>query len=378
MVQKMKKNRSHGIDRYEKKVIKDNIHWNCNKMDSFDKTFNFVISAREPGKSTVLNTKLFKKLKHNHARCLIIRRRPVDITEGYINSIATTINKFLPPHQRITFYFNKGDMKAGQVDIYLDPAHTELFGRVQALNIPSERAKSNFIKNVAIILYDEFIPNDTKAYLPKEVQNFYDVYSTYYREFKGHLKCYFSGNPYTIFNPFFSKMNICISDIKPGAFLVGEDYVLDFPVITPELRAYILNKNPLYKFDDEYTNYALNGIAINDAKYNIVPKKPNPYYKLKHVFRIGGTYLYVWRQASNISGSTGYCDKFWIETSKKLTKTNKKIYAVDFDNLIQNTQLVTKDVKVIMQQLKWSVAHRNIGFQNVDAAVLVENLYTVI
>lgn len=350
-------------------------------MDSFDKTFNFVISAREPGKSTVLNTKIFKKFKHKHTRCLIIRRRPVDITEGYINSIATTINKFLPPHKRIAFFFNKGDMKAGQVDIYLDAKKTQLFGRVQALNIPSERAKSNFIKNVGMILYDEFIPNDTKAYLPKEVQNFWDVYSTYYREYKGHLKCYFSGNPYTVFNPFFSKLNIPISEIKPGAFLVGEEYVLEFPLISKELREYILTKNPLYKFDDEYTNYALNGIAINDVKYNIVPHKPNPYYKLKHIFRVGGTYLLVWRQPQTQRfDNVIVCkaDKFWIETCKHPPKTNKKIYAIDFDNLVQDTQLVTKDVKILMQTLKWSVAHRNIGFQNIDAAVLIENLYTVI
>ena len=64
-------------------------------------------------------------------------------------SIARTINKFLPVHKRITLYFNKGDLTKGQADVYLDEKKTELFFRIQALSLPSERAKSNMIPDVA-------------------------------------------------------------------------------------------------------------------------------------------------------------------------------------------------------------------------------------
>lgn len=369
---------NHQINKYDKAIRKDFLHWNCRRMDSYRKTWNFTVSAREPGKSTKLDWKLYQNFVHKHERCLIIRRRPVDLTEGYVNSIAATINKFLPVHRRIQFYFNKGDLKTGQCDIYLDIKKTKLFGRVQALNIPSERAKSNFIPRVSTILYDEFIPNDTKAYLPKEVQNFLDIYSTYYREYSGHLRCYFSGNPYTIFNPFFAYLGIPINEIKPGAFLVGEDYVLDFPVISKGLREYILAKNPLYKFDTEYTQYALNGIALNDAKYVILPRKPR-FFKLKYVFRAGGQYLYVWKEPDfTLYGGFDFHAKYWIEARKKPLKTGKKTYAVDFDNLVQDTTLVTGQVKIITQGLKSAVAQRKVSYGSVDAAVLIENIYTVI
>lgn len=369
---------NHQIDAYSKKIKKDFLHWNCRRMDSYRKTWNFTVSAREPGKSTKFDWKLYQNFVHRHERCLIVRRRPVDMTEGYVRSIASTINKFLPVHKRIQFYFNKGDLNRGQCDLYLDAKRTKLFGRVQALNIPSERAKSNFIPNVSSILYDEFIPNDTHAYLPKEVQNFLDVYSTYYREFKGHLRCYFSGNPYTIFNPFFSYLNIPINEIKPGAFLVGEDYILDFPVISKELREYILSKNPLYKFDSEYTQYALNGIALNDAKYQINSNKPR-HYKLKYVFRAGGMFIYVWKQPDfSIYGGFDHSCKYWIEARKKPLKTGKKTYAVDFDNLVQDTTLVTTGIKSITSGLKNAVASRKVTYASVDAAVLMENIYSVI
>lgn len=365
---------NHVIDIRKKKVIADNIHWNCDKVDSYDKIYNFCVSARGTAKTTKICRKIWKEYQHRHNHSLILRRRPVDMTPGYVNSIALTINKFLPVHKRIRLYFSKGDLQQGQADVFLDAKKTKLFFRIQALSIPSERAKSNIISDVSTIWFDEFIPNKTNQYLNDEVMLFKDLYGTYSREFAKYehktTKCWFTGNPYTIFNPFFVYLNIPLLQIKPGTFLVGKNYVLDFPIISDELKAFILKTNPTLLEDDEYTQYALNGIAINDTKYKIGPKPFD--FKLKHVFRIGGTYLLCWKD--NMTTNL-FKDKWYIQSSPNEPNTNKTIYTVNFDDLIQNTELLVGDVKVALAGLKQAIARRDITYSSVDAGVLIENIY---
>ncbi len=339
------------------------------KVDSYNKVWNYCISARGTAKSTKIAWKVYKNYVHHHNHTLILRRRPVDITPGYINSISLMINKFLPCHKRIQLYYNKGDLQQGQADLYLDKKHTILFARIQALSIPSERSKSNLIPDVNLIWFDEFIPNKTNQYLPDEVSNFLDVYGTYSRESRTVTKCWFTGNPYTIYNPFLVYHNIDLSKVRAGAFLVGKDYVLDFPIISQELKELILKQNPTYKEDDEYTQYALEGIAMHDTKYKLGKKPFN--YKLIYVFRVGGNYLSCWKTQEY----SVYKDKWFIEDSKKKPNTSKTIYAIDFDNLVQHTNLITREVRQVMFMLKEAIARRQVMYSSVTSAVLIENLY---
>ena len=368
---------NHIIDVRKKKIKSDNIHWNCDRVDSYNKVWNICVSARGTAKTTKLCKKMYKDYVHNHNHWLVLRRRPIDITPGYVNSIAITINKFLPVHKRIRLYFSKGDLEQGQADIYLDKNKTKLFFRIQALSIPSERAKSNMIPDVSNIWFDECIPNKANAYLPNEVQLFRDVYGTYSREFDKYetkfTKVWLTGNPYTLFNPFFSYLKIDLSKIQPGCLLVGKNYVFEFPKISGELRAFILKTNPDLLEDDEYVNYALNGIVFNDQKYKIEKKKPFG-YKLKYVFRIGGTYLLCWKDNLNIDMNR---DKWYIQEDKDFT-TSRKVYSVDFDNLIQGTQLFTRDIKIIMTGLKHAIGRRAVTYNSINSAVLIESIYKVL
>lgn len=369
---------NHLINPRKKRLYADNIHWNCDKLDSVNKIYNICVSARGTAKTTKYCRKMYKEFTHWHTHWLILRRRPVDITVGYVNSIAITINNFLPVHKRIRLYFNKGDLNQGQADVYLDEKRTKLFFRIQALSIPSERAKSNMIEDVSGIWFDEFIPNKPNQYLTDEVNLFRDVYGTYSREFKKYdgrrfTKCYFTGNPYTLFNPFFSYLQIDLSQIKPGCFLIGKKYALDFPIITPELREFILKTNPDLEENDDYVQYALNGVVMNDMKYKINKKRPFN-YKLKYVFRIGGTYLLCWKDNDIINMLR---DKWYIEENKTFD-TSRKIYSIDFDNLIQGTCMLTRDIKIVLIGLKEGIGRRAVTYSNVNAAVLIESLYKTI
>lgn len=369
---------NHQINPRTKRLRPDKIHWNCDKIDSFDKIYNLCISARGTAKTTKLCMKMWKQYTHWHTHWLILRRRPVDITEGYVRSIGYTINNFLPPHKRIQLYFNKGDLGQGQADVYLDKAKTKLFFRIQALSIPSERAKSNMIPDVSTIWFDECIPNRPNQYLTDEVQNFRDVYGTYSREFKKYdgrrtTKVWLTGNPYTLFNPFFSYLQIDLSQIKPGCLLVGKKYCLEFPVVNKELKQFILRTNPDLDDDDEYVQYALNGIVLNDMKYKVDKHRPFN-YRLKYVFRVGGTYLLCWKDNDQVNMLR---DKWYIEENRNFD-TSRRIYSIDFDNLIQGTCMLTRDIRVVLMGLKEGIGRRAVTYSNVNAAVLIESLYKAI
>ena len=93
----------------------DNLHYSFRAIDGHDKPYNFVISAREPGKSTMfMLTKHYFAWKKDFAPLLYLVRNIVEITEGLITTIQDVIiNKFtvvicsLPVKQIINLLSNE-------------------------------------------------------------------------------------------------------------------------------------------------------------------------------------------------------------------------------------------------------------------------------
>ena len=56
----------------------------------------------------------------------------------------------------------------------------------------------------------------------------------------------------------------------------------------------------------------------------------------------------------------------------------KKIYAADFDNLIDGSKLIMSNDKIKLQILKQSIATRNVIFADTNAAFMVEMLYQLL
>lgn len=57
---------NHVIDIRKKKLIADDIHWNCDKVDSYNKMWNICVSARGTAKTTKLCRKMWKDYEHHH------------------------------------------------------------------------------------------------------------------------------------------------------------------------------------------------------------------------------------------------------------------------------------------------------------------------
>lgn len=352
---------------------KDKLHFNFRRVDSYNKVFNFVISEREAGKSTAVIMKAYRAFKKKHKTTLIIKRLIADITETYIVDFGKVINKFQPKDKQVELEFKKGSIKEGVVDVFIAGKH---FIRIIALSNPMSRFKSTMIKDPAMVIFDEFICNNRagEKYIENEAFKFKEIYNTYQRECRGILKCYFLGNPYSLYNPYFSDLNVDTLQLRPGAFIVGPNYIISCYRIKEELRQAILKRNPLYQFDEAYKRYAFDGLAVNDSNFIINPVRPEKFY-LRYTFRLNNKYLTIW---SNNSEDNYWQDcKYYIECAEPVNQS-RKMFAIDFNNLVANTNLITPTVRILFGRLKQAIAMRNVVFNNIEAGYLTEELYTAI
>lgn len=309
----------------------------------------------------------------------MLRRNIVDITETYITDLQDTINDFLPESQKVKFEFKMGDIKQGIVDVKVNGRP---FCRFMALSCPKARIKSLRYDDPAYIIMDEFIVDNRNGekYLADEANKFKELYNTFLRFATKHghrLKCYFCGNPYSVYNPYYIWLGIDMSQIKPGAFIVGSNYAIECYKLKPELKEWILSHNPLYEFDDSYTRYAFGGQAINDQTFNIIAKEPEG-YKLKYIFRLQNKYLHVYHKAMDRVRVTDQdWGKYWI-CDKDSYQGSKNVIAIDFNNLVDGTQLATSEIKIITWRLKQCIAKRDVSYSSIAAGYLTEAIYSII
>ena len=102
------------------------------KMDGHGKTWNFIISEREAGKSCLLWKKVYNAFRREGKPSIIMRRFQSDINEAYIDSIEYIINKFT--NSGVKFEYKKAEMnQGGQMDLRLND---KVFCRLVGLNTP--------------------------------------------------------------------------------------------------------------------------------------------------------------------------------------------------------------------------------------------------
>lgn len=351
----------------KKRIKLDKIHYQIRKLDSYNKKFNFIISPRCLGKSTVLWRKAYKKFKQTDLPVLVIRRYIADITDTYIHAAENTINKFLEEEKRIQFKYIKGSID-GHVDIFINDKH---FARIIALNTKESRLKSSECPTT-FMMFDEFICNNlSESYLKDECNKFNSLYTTYSRAHAeifddAYEKVYFAGNPYSVMNPYMSSLiKVDLYDIKPGCFLVGSNYIIDCPSLSDELVQWCIDHG-LWDpdVDDEYNRYAFGGEAINDRNIRIVKTQPNGYY-LKYAFAINRKLLGVYKNGTD----------YWCALIKETSKT---IISVDFDNLMTDAKMISTDMRINMSVLKRDIQRNLFTYQSVEAGYLLQSIYTIL
>ena len=359
----------------------DNIHYNTTKIDGPQKPFRCAISEREAGKSTRW-LQLYDYNYMNDRTILVLRRQIADVTETYVNDVENIINKF--SYVPVKLIFKKGDLTNGIIDVYVAEYekiddkivyyNKRLFFRVVGMSNPMSRIKSLMLPNIKYIFFDEFICNMRlgEKYLKEEAFKFKEIYNTFQRECEDGLICYFFGNPYSLYNPYFEWWGVDTRKIRPGAYINGKNYTIECYQLLPELREKILERNPLYQFDDSYRKYAFHGLAINDSNIFIC-KKPN-ITKLRYVFKISNEYIGVYNvpgpQNPNQPYIHYYCEKIkWNPEYRRIA------LCFDLSDSEKNACMFMNYQKAYTEQFKFAIATNRIGYKDVATSYLIEYLY---
>ena len=366
----------------------DDLHFSWDQTLSHNKTWNFVVSERENGKSVDSWVKLYNAFFYCESPSVVLRRRIADMTSAYIDDIASLLNKFLKEEHQIQLLYLKGDVGSGIADIRVAPAGEKvsyqaaknypIFFRIIGLSTPMNRIKSMMLKNIAYFFVDEFLANvrGGERYLTgDEFFLIKEIYTTYNREAKRPIRILCAGNPYSVYCPLFSGLGVDSSKIKPGSFLVGPNYVINCYQTPEKLRQYILAHNPMYEFDDSYRRYAFGGEAINDANIRIVKREPRA-FKMRWVFKLGKDFLSIHMGTSDKSIKEPY--RFWVckHSSDWLEKVSKrrKIVAFSYADLIEGVIKWTPEQHRTFSTLKEAMARRQVVYNVVDASYMLEDI----
>lgn len=349
----------------------DNLHIDSEigKMDGYGKTWNFIISEREAGKSCLLWKKVYNAFKREDRPSIIMRRFQSDINEAYIESIKFIINKFTG--MNIDFDYKKTEIKqGGQLDLRLN---NKIFCRLVGLNTPLSRLKQSIIPNVKYFMNDEFICSRRRGerYLKDEAFIVKELYTTYRRESQSSPKIYMFGNPYSKYTPYFIDKKIPTNKLKPGTILSENDWCVWLYTIKPELKERILKENPLYEFDDSYRRYAAFGESIEDDNIRIEPNQPNN-FRLEYVLKLKGQCLGIFHGYRFGDNKLYYWSKFINE--QDISK-RRDIVCFDFGDMADRTVLNTNTGKRLYSALRESIEHRWIAYASIQEGNMMEEIY---
>lgn len=348
----------------------DNLHYNFREIDGYNKAFNFILSARELGKtSRFWYLKVYREWKKDYKPWIYLVRTTVEITEALINSIADTIfNKFTDDN--VVLEFNKGSFKDGIVDVKISG---KIIFRIVSLSIPLRRIKLAVLANIKGAFMDEYVinPKNQERYQPNEAFKIKEAYTTWRRECEGIFKMYFLANPYSLFNPLFIDWDVDVNKLKKGEFYVGDMYVIHWAIMTQALREHLLEVNPLYEFDEDYKGYALEGSAINDANIKLGVQPQN--YVLKFVFKTMNKYIGIFYN-NNWEVND---DKYFV---KELDTVSAKrvVYCYDFEEMVERCQLLSLDDRIRLQGFKDALRKMQVVFEDVNVYYLIMEVYKVI
>lgn len=343
----------------------DNIHFSSREVNGYGKYFIAIISEREPGKSTDIAFLVLRAWCKGKPS-VVLRRRTINITKQYIDDWFKIYRKFLknPPIP----YFSISNKDEGMVDVMVDG---ELFFRIISLSSPLYQLKGQVIPNIAYVIFDEFICNTRmgEKYLPDEAFRFKELYKTLRRE-TDFLKAYFLGNPYSLYNPIFAWWGVDTTKLRRGSIIAGKTWVVQCYEMKPELRAYLRKVDPLYTFDDDYTKYAFDGLAVNDVHVRLNETQPNNYY-LKFLFKVDNHFIGVFEN----NNYEDLDNRFWCGYVSEISK-RRTAYCFDFNELISQTcRLLSGAEKIKFSKFKEALRNRAVEFSTLVCYYLIEELF---
>lgn len=341
------------------------LHWDSRALDGHQKAFNFAIGPREPGKTTYLYTKAWHECCKGRTLVYLVRNINNICDELIYNEIRLRLCKFFDGVPMFTY--SKKDAMQGNVTVYGDGWPLI---RIIALAKSVDSLKKVLVMNPSFMMFDEFLkdPLGGDHYLKAEASlRFKELYTTLKRE-KPNLKCYFLGNIYSLYNPYFLDLGVDTRKLRKGKIYSHNNYAVEMVTLKPELKKKLIEENPFYKFDDFYTKYALSGDSLNDEGILIDKVRPRD-FSLRFVFRLGRNQLAV-------HGGQG--PGYWYYVAPFEGKSKKKALAFDVKDMVEHTVLLDSSSRNMLGFFRSCFHRREVAFHDVNCYYLVEEIYKAI
>lgn len=364
---------------------RDKIHYSVLEDDGYNVPIKFIISPREPGKTTsILLDKVYSKFRKGLPYVILVNQA-ADILEEYLASFEGTINKFDGYHIETKYSKSKIDTCA-TVRARLSPDEEfRPFIYVIPLSAPLTRLKRLNLGKIGGMWYDECNVNVAIGEKwPSDIcVKWNELYTTFSREcYPEKLQCYFTGNFYTRYNPIMVYLGVDCNKLEIGRRMVFTnkkrvgDMDVDYSCLVncyqlkPELREYILKHNPGYVFDDTYQKY-FEGKAIGDEGIPIQEERPEN-YTLKCCFRVGGRYLYVWKCNGLVDG---LFYKYWLQATGSPPGKRRDVYVVDLSSMTSGS-MFAKAFKGTFDNIRFAIGRFNVSFNSNEAYFLMQQIYS--
>lgn len=366
-------------------IERDGIHYSVSEDDGFNLPINFILSPREPGKTTSLMLdKVYATYKKTGMPTVYLVNNAIDVNDALVYSFEETINEF--KGYEIHLKFSKGSKET--ISTIYDKETGNPFMYVIPFSAPLTRLKRLNLGKIGLMWYDECNVNVAIGEKwPKSIAiKWNELYTTLARKrYPDKLKFYATGNFYTRYNPLMVYLNV-----DCNALTIGKKYVkrqtrdvkgkaIDYSVLVdcyqlkPELRDYILQHNPGYLFDDTYERY-FQGEAIADIGLPLNPTKPEG-YRLVYAFKSNGRYLWIWKVANAKNLIESYT--YWCEVKSTPPGKRKDVWCVDLKDMMVNT-LFAKGFKSLFDNLGYAVSKGSLQFQSPEAFYMIQEISCVL
>lgn len=362
--------------------IDDGLHLNLSRIDGYNKDFNFIISPREDGKSTTLYRRWYATYKKYKSCFVYLMRNVVDISSGSIDKVVKTLREYCNEDLKVSY--KESDFKTGFVDV-VNKDTKELLFKVVALSVKTKRLKDLAIPNCSMFLMDEAIIDTLhtdEKYLKGEALKIREFYNTIFRDNKGdngkpRLKCYFLGNPYSLYHPILVDWGVNTNELvikgEPDEWKIqtGEVWLVCRKTLSKGLYDKILKENPGYKLSAscDYMDYALRGLATADNNFNLEPKKPQGFF-IKYIVKVDFRYIAIWENSNYMDRNFRFYCSYVSDVGK-----DRSIFAFDFDKMVEGSVLFSSTDKMKFAHIRMAIRNRTIKYQSIEIGYAMQEIY---
>ena len=314
-------------------IFDDDIHYNSKRLDSFNKTFNFIISGRGSGKSTRILKKVLDAYKRDGSVTLWLMRNETQYTDFYVSS-------FLNHFEQYEGLFTKPS------GVYDGDRNTPVV-IFAAISTAMAKIKSIQVDKVKFIIFEEFIPNlrlPNQRYQKNEAETLLTVYDTIARNNNYLTKVYWLGNPYQLNNPYFQFFKIDpkkVRENKGKIYIPHPDIAIDYFDTNAQIKA-LRAETPyarVARINDEYYRTSFEGDEASPPTCRVMKVKPES-ARLSMVIKVEGADLMVYTLMNPIADETYKWKIFiyWCEIGRYNGQRVK--LAIDLDDFDETSKMM--------------------------------------